>query len=128
MRIRRGVVRALIGVLWAGLLVLPVGVEVRGARQVASVGESLAEIAGGSLGVGIINALVEGGDLARAALFRLVLVIAAVVAFVLVGLLDGRPGQVSEAPKKRRRCPECLRWASTDMIDCPHCGSRLGGY
>ncbi len=123
MKIRVGVVRAFIAVLWAGLLLVPVGVMTPRGPEVASVGEALAELARGQLGVGILDAFVEGGALTRAATVRVVLIVMATAAFWLAGLLEGTAAD--EPPQRRRRCPACRGWVSLDMQECPHCGTEV---
>lgn len=123
MRTRVGVVRAFIAVLWAALLLVPVGVMTPRGPEVASAGEALAELASGRLGIGILDAFVEGGDLARAATIRVVLILLATAAFWLAGLL-GRPAS-DQPPPRRRRCPACRGWMSVDLHACPHCGTEV---
>lgn len=125
MKVRIGPFRALVAVLWAMLLVVPVGVVGPQGPRPASVGEALAELAGGSLGIGVLSALVVGGELMGAAVVRLVLVVAATVAFWLTGHI--RPHDSAPQPPRRRRCAECGAWASTAMKHCPGCGRPLPG-
>jgi hypothetical protein len=124
-RVRIGMVRVLIGALWVGLLVVPVGIDVDGQLRVArSIGESLRELASGRLGVGILSGLVAGGELAAQAGVRIALAALAAVAFWLTGRM--RPVETSQPDRPpRRRCPSCGKWASTAMADCPSCGRPL---
>lgn len=124
MRVRPGLVRGLIAALVVFLLVIPVGVERGGKAEPASVGEALGELAGGRLGVGILDGFVAGGGLAREAALRLVLAVLAAVAFWLAGKI--RFERPKAGPRRRRRCSHCNAWASPDMHDCPSCGRPLG--
>ena len=122
MRVRTGLLRAFIALLWAVLLVLPVGVETPEGVVPVSVGEALAELARGRLGVGVLGALVAGGGVARAGTVRVVLILLASLAFWLAGRL-GAPAS-PQGPLRRVRCPHCGAWRSPRMAECPACGRR----
>lgn len=124
MGIRIGIVRGLVAALAVLVLVVPVGLDAPSGPEPASVGEALVEMASGRLGVGVLSGLVAGGELASAALVRLLLFAAAVVAFLLAGSIRVRR---VEEPSGRRRCPHCGKWASARLRDCPHCGRALDG-
>ena len=121
---RLGFVRGLIVALFVLLLLVPVGVERRGELVDASVGDALAELAGGKLGVGLLSGFVEGGSLARASAIRVALASLAAIAFWLTFAV--RVTRVApEPPPRRRRCPACLGWVSEDMNTCPGCNRVL---
>lgn len=124
MRVRPGIVRGFVAALVVFILVVPVGVMRSGRPEPASVGEALGELAGGSLGVGILDGFVAGGGLAREAALRLVLAAVGGVAFWLAGGI--RPRHQASA-SRRHRCPHCRAWASVEMRDCPACGRPLSG-
>lgn len=122
--VRLGVLRGLLAVLWAALLVVPVGVQRDGVVTAVSFGEALAELASGRLGVGILSGLVAGGATAAGAAVRWGLVVLVAVAFWLAGRARST---ASAAPKARRRtCPYCGSWVGAGMQDCPACGRPLG--
>lgn len=123
-RLRAGVVRALLAVVAMALLVLPVGAEREGGVRILSVPDALLELAQGRIGVGILSAIVTGGPLARAALVRVSLSALLWIGFAVAGLaVAKRPIAVTRHP--RRRCHACGFVTATTMPDCPACGERL---